>query len=202
MSIFAFFFGSWRSTSSTSVTQPATVEISQSSSTLPSPPQSVAPHTHSSDPLNDFFGTSPRRGSTSSLHGIRDSRHDDPTPDLPPPAYESQHPYHPQDSDADLEMGLPSYDAQEEPDTLAMYLFKYGFLFPPFWLLGTIILFLSLTAPSDFHPHKTERERNEILDVMRKAEVKWGRRCAVALVVLVVVVALVVGLVVSIKLGV
>ncbi|KDQ60414.1 hypothetical protein JAAARDRAFT_32816 [Jaapia argillacea MUCL 33604] len=83
-----------------------------------------------------------------------------------------------------------------------MYLFKYGFLFPPFWLLGAIILFLSLSAPSDFHPHKTEQERNEMLDVMRKTEVKWGRRCAVALLVLLLVVGVVVGLVVSVKLGV
>ncbi|KDQ60417.1 hypothetical protein JAAARDRAFT_153034 [Jaapia argillacea MUCL 33604] len=198
------FFESQRSTTSTQleiidISQPSTLPVS-----LPAPPRAVATHSSSHsqtfDPIDDFFGTS-SRASTSS-RGTHDSRHDDgaastfSTGDIPPP-YEPQHHY-----DADVEMGLPAYDSQEEPATLAMYLFKYGFLFPPFWLLGAIILFLSLSAPSDFHPHKTEQERNEMLDVMRKTEVKWGRRCAVALLVLLLVVGVVVGLVVSVKLGV
>ncbi|KIK62443.1 hypothetical protein GYMLUDRAFT_145527, partial [Collybiopsis luxurians FD-317 M1] len=82
----------------------------------------------------------------------------------------------------------PAYTASgsNEPMTLAMYLFKFGFLFPPFWIIGAFILLSPLREPestpsSVWLPEKSAEERGEIIQKMRKAEVKWAKRCLVAL---------------------
>ncbi|THU81829.1 hypothetical protein K435DRAFT_767076 [Dendrothele bispora CBS 962.96] len=104
-------------------------------------------------------------------------------------------------ADGDVELGMappayeepPVYTKREEPITLAMYLFKFGFLFPPFWILGAFILLSPLRAPevpsSDdslpaaWLPEKTEAERQAIIEHMRKAELKWAWRCLWALLI-------------------
>ncbi|EIN04845.1 hypothetical protein PUNSTDRAFT_55205 [Punctularia strigosozonata HHB-11173 SS5] len=114
------------------------------------------------DAVDDFFGftrtTRPRPLSSTS--------------DLPPP--------YPTQGD------LPAYSIEEqhEPVTLAMHLFKYGFLFPPFWIIGTIVLFCSLNAPADWHSEKTDLERQQLLTDIRVAERRWAKRCAYALIAL------------------
>jgi hypothetical protein len=55
------------------------------------------------------------------------------------------------------------------------------YLFPPFWILGVIILFSPLKATDDWETEKTEEERTMLLERMREAEVKWARRCLVAM---------------------
>ncbi|KAG5653012.1 hypothetical protein H0H81_002705 [Sphagnurus paluster] len=112
------------------------------------------------DPLDNFFGQA------SSAPRIRDSRHD--TEALP--AYVEDLP--------------PNYALKApEPLTLARYLFKFGFLFPPFWIMGAWILWSPLRAPSDetdpegWLPEKTETERKRILEEMRRVEVRWALRC-------------------------
>ncbi|KAJ3716100.1 hypothetical protein F5878DRAFT_655589 [Lentinula raphanica] len=89
----------------------------------------------------------------------------------------------------------PAYSSSgsSEPITLAMYLFKFGFLFPPFWIIGSLILLSPLRQPestpsSVWLPEKTESEREEIIQKMRKAEVRWAKRCLVALCILLVLV--------------
>ncbi|KAJ7650728.1 hypothetical protein FB45DRAFT_731590 [Roridomyces roridus] len=104
----------------------------------------------------------------------------------------------------------PAYDGTEyvayrmrgtEPATLAMYLFKFGFLFPPFWLVGVFILFSPLRAPNTITPgawlpEKTETERVLILRRLRTVELKWARRCLYALLALIhIIIAVVVGVV-------
>ncbi|ESK87584.1 hypothetical protein Moror_1987 [Moniliophthora roreri MCA 2997] len=107
-------------------------------------------------------------------------------------------------AEVDLELGLgssspdeplPSYEEppeyttkNQDPATLAMYLFKFGFLFPPFWILGACILFTPLHAPdadqstpNGWLPEKTEAERAAIIATLRKAELKWAWRCLFAL---------------------
>ncbi|KAF5392347.1 hypothetical protein D9757_001443 [Collybiopsis confluens] len=82
----------------------------------------------------------------------------------------------------------PAYSSSgsNEPVTLAMYLFKFGFLFPPFWIIGACILASPLRQPesttpsSVWLPEKTEDERKEIIQKMRKTEVKWATRCLIA----------------------
>ncbi|KAI8986739.1 hypothetical protein BD414DRAFT_440183 [Trametes punicea] len=152
-------------------------------------PQPTPARTHSSrasasadetttDPIDDFFGVSRPSNSrrTPSLTGTRDSRHDDaraPTPtdveSLPPPYEYSVDP--------------PAYSRVSEQPTLAMYLFKFGFLFPLFWLAGALILLSPLEAPSDWETSKPEHERQELIESMRRTEVKWAKRCLVALLV-------------------
>ncbi|KAJ3995849.1 hypothetical protein F5050DRAFT_1572731 [Lentinula boryana] len=86
----------------------------------------------------------------------------------------------------------PAYSSSgsNEPITLAMYLFKFGFLFPPFWIIGALILLSPLRQPestpsSVWLPEKTDSEREEIIQKMRQAEVRWAKRCLVALCILV-----------------
>ncbi|KAL0576507.1 hypothetical protein V5O48_005482 [Marasmius crinis-equi] len=107
-------------------------------------------------------------------------------------------------SDVDLELGLadippPAYDEPPEyttksvePVTLAKYLFKFGFLFPPFWIMGALILLTPLrdansdpSSPNAWLPEKTEAERAAIITRLRKVELVWAWRCLFALLILV-----------------
>ncbi|KAH7882487.1 hypothetical protein F5I97DRAFT_1910761 [Phlebopus sp. FC_14] len=133
------------------------------------------------DPVDDFFGvTRPR--------ATRESRHDSHTSVIgdAPPSY----------ADA---TELPAYTVvPAEPVTLAMYLFKFGFLFPPFWILGAVILLSPLTAPADFEPSKPEAERQQLVYIMRKAEVRWAKRCAWVLLCLLVAGSIIAGICVAV----
>ncbi|QRV97569.1 transmembrane protein [Ceratobasidium sp. AG-Ba] len=88
----------------------------------------------------------------------------------------------------------PSYEAVEEPVTLASYLFKYGFFFPLFWAVGAFIIISDLqqdgsslsyvesqppspTAPKS--PYELQLKREEMA-LLRLAELKWAWRCAYA----------------------
>ncbi|KAK7446361.1 hypothetical protein VKT23_014567 [Stygiomarasmius scandens] len=86
----------------------------------------------------------------------------------------------------------PEYSGKPEPVTLAMYLFRLGFLFPPLWILGAFILLSPLRScndsslPASWLPEKTEAERREITHRFRKVELKWARRCLYAVLITVV----------------
>ncbi|CAE7117176.1 unnamed protein product [Rhizoctonia solani] len=88
----------------------------------------------------------------------------------------------------------PSYETVEDPITLASYLFKYGFVFPLFWLVGAFIIISDLhhescsasylesqppspTAPKNIYELQLKREEMALL---RVAELKWAWRCAYA----------------------
>ena len=71
-------------------------------------------------------------------------------------------------------------------------------VFPPFWILGVIILISPLSAPADFHANKPESERQELITIMRKAELKWARRCLFALAILLVTIGVIVGIAVGV----
>ncbi|KAF9269291.1 hypothetical protein L218DRAFT_1072899 [Marasmius fiardii PR-910] len=114
-------------------------------------------------------------------------------------------------SDIDLELGFsheyspdvapppyvepPEYTRSPEIVTLAKYLFRFGFLFPPFWIMGALIILTPLRAPdadiSDpasphaWLPEKTEAERAVILSHLRRAELKWAWRCFYALCIII-----------------
>jgi len=70
-----------------------------------------------------------------------------------------------------------------------------GFLivFPIFWILGSIVLCIPLRAPADWEPSKTAEERAELIAHMRRTEMKWAKRCLIALaslIVLIIIIAL------------
>ncbi|KAI0674472.1 hypothetical protein C8Q78DRAFT_966567 [Trametes maxima] len=155
-------------------------QIPQPSPARTHPTRNASVDENRSDPIDDFFGVS-------RTSGTRDSRHDEMhTPTLvdvnvealPPPYEHSIEP--------------PAYTQVSDQPTLAMYLFKFGFLFPLFWVAGAFILVSPLQAPEDWETTKPEYERQEMIESMRRTEVKWARRCLVALLVTCLVVAVVV----------
>ncbi|KJA18949.1 hypothetical protein HYPSUDRAFT_144360 [Hypholoma sublateritium FD-334 SS-4] len=110
--------------------------------------------------------------------------------DVPPPYAE------------DAGIPLPAYTrVAPEPATLAMFLFKFGFLFPPFWIFGAFILMSPLREPASapaaegeeavevWMPEKTPAERAALIATLRAVEVKWARRCLVAAAVFVLLAA-------------
>ncbi|KAF4564857.1 hypothetical protein EYR40_011030 [Pleurotus pulmonarius] len=153
--------------------------------TLPLPATTRTSTSTTTSPIDDFFGST--RGSR---HDRRFSVSSNKEDDLP--------------SYSDVEAHAPpsySQRGHKEPVTLAMYLFKFGFLFPPFWILGALILVSDLRAPNaeettlpppspsngsdDGHlswlPDKTPAERAAIVQRIRYTEVKWAKRCLAAL---------------------
>ncbi len=65
-------------------------------------------------------------------------------------------------------------------------------MFPLFWLAGSLILLSPLRAPEDWESSKPEVERQEIIESMRRTELKWARRCLVALTIFTLIVAAIV----------
>jgi hypothetical protein len=127
------------------------------------------------DPMGEHFGY------TFSSSRTHESRHDrrQSIADVPPPYAE------------EADIALPEYTLHApEPVTLAMYLFKFGFLFPPFWLFGAFILFSPLREPENtsegtpaWMPEKTEDERKEMIATMRMVELKWAKRSICAFII-------------------
>ncbi|KAI6142618.1 hypothetical protein BKA82DRAFT_1003365 [Pisolithus tinctorius] len=169
---------------------PAIPEQARSAAAPTRTPASADETAPTSDPIDDFFGiTRPR--------ATRESRHDSyPSVssrvgviamdgEAPPPYVDGAE--------------LPAYTvAAGEPATLAMYLFKFGFLFPPFWILGAMILLSPLHAPAEFEPTKPEAARQELICMMRVAEIRWAKRCAWALLILVLALGVTAGVVVAV----
>ncbi|PPQ64970.1 hypothetical protein CVT24_008158 [Panaeolus cyanescens] len=131
------------------------------------------------EPTDEYFGY------TFSTSRTRDSRHDDSNrmsvadSEVLPPYTE------------ETDVNLPAYTLHApEPITLAMYLFKFGFLFPPFWIFGAFILLSPLREPPAttddtpaWMPEKTEAEKQAIIEKIRNVELKWAKRCLAALVI-------------------
>lgn len=167
-------------------TLPAAFQAAHSAATPTHTPQQ---NDNTTDPIDDFFGV------TRYTRATRESRHDSyvaPSPisvaldgEVPPPYMNATEP--------------PAYNSTPaEPVTLAMYLYRFGFVFPPFWVIGAIILVSPLKAPADFEPTKSENERQELVQIMRDAEIKWAKRSAWALLILLVVIGIIVGTIIGV----
>ena len=65
-------------------------------------------------------------------------------------------------------------------------------MFPLFWLAGAFILLSPLRAPEDWETTKPEYERQELIESMRRTELKWAKRCLYALVITILLVAIIV----------
>jgi hypothetical protein len=72
-------------------------------------------------------------------------------------------------------------------------------VFPPFWIMGLIILGSELRPTTGWEADKTEDEKVLLLAEMRKAEVKWARRCVYALLTLITIILSIVMIVVFAK---
>ena len=65
-------------------------------------------------------------------------------------------------------------------------------VFPLFWVAGALILLSPLRAPEEWELTKTEGERQELIESMRRTEIKWAKRCLVALSFLAIAVLIIV----------
>ncbi|KAJ1301420.1 hypothetical protein OPQ81_008680 [Rhizoctonia solani] len=143
----------------------------------------------------------------------------------PPPASPSQSPLTPESHRLPLEEffgPIPNYIPpidpekqeseprnifahEEEPNTAAKYLFYYGFVFPPMWIFGSLML-CTRPAPTDPGPSDnprssvpgqggTRRGSRLVALHVQVAERRWSLRCLYAWVTLVIcIVCLVIGL--------
>ncbi|KAG8753895.1 hypothetical protein FRC14_005642 [Serendipita sp. 396] len=93
----------------------------------------------------------------------------------------------------DEESRVPGYGEEQEVHTMARSLFKYGFMFPPFWLLGALILIIPLTPDPSWYSTKSAEQVEAILQAMRVAERRWAWRCAIAFGILLLLIFIVVG---------
>jgi hypothetical protein len=114
---------------------------------------------------------------------------------LLPPSYES------------AGSAAPAYETIEQPTTLSKYLFTYGFctypyftlhyptdqlaiVFPPLWFIGMMILFMPRTLTANAESGKGSIYDNEAFAIIRRAEIQWSTRCAMAFFSLVTVIGL------------
>ncbi|KAI0067708.1 hypothetical protein BV25DRAFT_852125 [Artomyces pyxidatus] len=80
----------------------------------------------------------------------------------------------------DLESGNEKLE-RKEPNTLARKLFYLGFAFFPLWFWGISLFNNPTTAPIEEKPTGTTRCRFCLEPTLRDIEMKWMRRCLVAL---------------------
>ena len=64
--------------------------------------------------------------------------------------------------------------------------------------MGAMILLSPLKAPADFEPSKSEAERQELVQFIRKTELKWAKRSAWALLILVVSLGIICGVIAAV----
>ncbi|KAG8976130.1 hypothetical protein FRB90_009302 [Tulasnella sp. 427] len=100
------------------------------------------------------------------------------------------------------ECPAPAYEEMQEPITMAKYLFQYGFLFPAFWIIGVMIYFTRLEPTPEAECGKTAAEQADEIALLRKAELKWSKRCAWALLGLIAIIGLIVLICFAAKVGV
>jgi len=143
-------------------------------------PSPTASREHTRSPASSF-SKGPRP--TGDAFDLRRSSFSSSASSLPPP-YVRAH---------DEESHLPDYGEQQEVQTMARSLFFYGFLFPPFWILGSLILITPLTPDPSWHSTKPEEQIQAILSAMRVAERRWAWRCVMAISSLILLISVVVG---------
>jgi hypothetical protein len=152
----------------------------------------VAAHQHRDDLITQFWGGKPEKKSK-------------PSRASPPPAY----------MEAET---LPAYPevASEDSVEQAKWLWKNGFrgcalsvdsfrrkltdaldlVFPPFWIVGIVILCTSLRVEESWHPDKTDAERRQLVIATRQEEMKYGWRCLWAFLTFLVLVTAVLAIVI------
>ncbi|KAL7423078.1 hypothetical protein Q5752_002377 [Cryptotrichosporon argae] len=82
----------------------------------------------------------------------------------------------------DVPEDLPTYaeDCETEPKTLARGLWRWGFAFPLLWFIGMLILWIPL-RPTDEEPGPESAQKlEEMIVIIRAAELRYARRCAIA----------------------
>ncbi|KAG8919285.1 hypothetical protein FRC00_011543, partial [Tulasnella sp. 408] len=73
--------------------------------------------------------------------------------------------------------------------------------FPPFWIIGIAIFFVRMEPTPEAECGKTAAEQADEIALLRKAELKWSKRCAYALLSLIALVGLIVLICFGAKVG-
>ncbi|EIN05753.1 hypothetical protein PUNSTDRAFT_137246 [Punctularia strigosozonata HHB-11173 SS5] len=113
----------------------------------------IAAHQHREELISQFWGGKPEKKAK-------------PARASPPPAY------------AETER-LPAYPDMSGEDSVnqAKWSWRNGFLFPPFWIIGIIILCSPLRVEESWHADKSDDERKLLVLATRQEEMKYGKRC-------------------------
>ncbi|KAF8514493.1 hypothetical protein JB92DRAFT_2919020 [Gautieria morchelliformis] len=82
--------------------------------------------------------------------------------------------------------------AVAKPKTLAKALFFLGFVFPAFWVAGSAIMLMPLRTTTDWEAGRSSQEIKWGCSVIRETELRWAKRCVIALLSEVFVILLVV----------
>ncbi|KAG8960763.1 hypothetical protein FRC03_006157 [Tulasnella sp. 419] len=86
----------------------------------------------------------------------------------------------------------PAFGVKQQAVTLPQYLFYYGFVCPPLWLVGFGIAFIKLQPIPETEGGRSLEAQQDMLTLFKATEEKWAHRCLIAFVVFVIVVAAVV----------
>ncbi|KAG8925835.1 hypothetical protein FRC03_006159 [Tulasnella sp. 419] len=84
----------------------------------------------------------------------------------------------------------PAYDDIQEPATLSRCFFYYGFVFPLFWILGALILFITLRPTPESECGKTAEQQAEELAIIRRTEIRWSQKCVLAIFILIIAITI------------
>lgn len=71
--------------------------------------------------------------------------------------------------------------------------YHFPIVFPPFWILGSLILVTPLTPDPSWHAEKDQKTIENILSVMRVVERRWAWRCVMAFSTLLFLILIIVG---------
>jgi len=86
----------------------------------------------------------------------------------------------------------PYQQINQNPETLARYLFRFGFIFPFFWVLGACIIVTKLHPVPYTISGKSPSEQEEELAIIRTTELKWAWRSFYALGIWIALVCLII----------
>ncbi|KAG9038762.1 hypothetical protein FRB95_014311 [Tulasnella sp. JGI-2019a] len=77
----------------------------------------------------------------------------------------------------------PAFGVKQSPDTVSRSFFYYGFFFPLFWFMGSLVLVLKLHPIPEEICGKPPSEQEDQLRLLRATEEKWAYRCLGAAIV-------------------
>ncbi|KAG8850573.1 hypothetical protein FRB96_009664 [Tulasnella sp. 330] len=80
----------------------------------------------------------------------------------------------------------PAFGVKQSPDTVSRTFFFYGFVFPLFWFMGSLVLVLKLHPIPEDCGGKPPSEQADQLLLLRAAEEKWAYRCLAASIVFII----------------
>jgi len=99
------------------------------------------------------------------------------------------------------EFPAPAYEEKQEPETMAKHLFKFGFFFPCFWIIGAMIFFMRLEPTPEAECGKTAEEQKDEIELLRTAELKWSKRCGYAILSLIALIGIIILICFAAKVG-